>query len=201
MAQSSHGVLASVEECGRLFFLTAATACSPAPPPPSYAPQAGADPWKVLRQMRDKLRLNCAAVQVPCGHEDALEGLVDLVGLKAWRFGGPNGEQVVEVAIPADLQGEVQQRRMELIEHVAGVAHKRRRRAGVCELLPTSPRACCAEVDEELGELFLMEEPIDAAALRAAVRRCAHAAAGQQKGGGGGAPAILSRLAAHAGLC
>lgn len=57
--------------------------------------QAGADPWKVIRQMREKLRLNAAAVQIPIGSEDSLQGLVDLIDRKAFRFEGASGEKVV----------------------------------------------------------------------------------------------------------
>ncbi|KAI3429283.1 hypothetical protein D9Q98_005379 [Chlorella vulgaris] len=108
--------------------------------------RAGADPWKVIRQMREKLRLNAAALQIPIGHEDSLRGLVDLVERRAFHFEGSSGEQIVEVPIPADLQAEVEAKRAELIEHVA-------------------------EVDEELAEQFVLEEPIDGDMLAAAVRR------------------------------
>lgn len=58
-----------------------------APPPSltqSHTPceQAGADPWKVIRQMREKLRLNAAAVQLPIGSEDSLRVRI-AVGLPA----------------------------------------------------------------------------------------------------------------------
>lgn len=61
----------------------------------SLPPQAGADPWKVIRQMREKLRLNAAPVQIPIGTEDALRGLVCLVDRKAYNFEGSSGERVV----------------------------------------------------------------------------------------------------------
>jgi elongation factor G len=40
----------------------------------------GANPWRVINQIRTNLRIPAAAVQVPIGVEDQLEGVVDLVG-------------------------------------------------------------------------------------------------------------------------
>lgn len=54
----------------------------------------GAGPWKVVNQIRSKLRHNCAAVQVPIGMEDKLQGLVDLVHRRAFYFRGDKGESV-----------------------------------------------------------------------------------------------------------
>ena len=79
---------------------TDASACPLAflPPHPWPLPcwrQAGADPWKVLRQVREKLRLNAAAVQLPIGSEDQLRGLVDLIDRRAFHCEGASGELVV----------------------------------------------------------------------------------------------------------
>lgn len=108
--------------------------------------RAGADPWKVIRQLREKLRLNAAAVQIPLGLEDAHKGLVDLVSNKALAFEGPNGEDMNEIPTPPELTAEIEAKRKELIERLA-------------------------EVDDEVGELFLMEEPVPETTLRAALRR------------------------------
>jgi hypothetical protein len=56
--------------------------------------RAGAGPWKVLGQMRAKLRHNCAAIQIPIGLEENLKGVVDLVHQRAFYFEGANGEKV-----------------------------------------------------------------------------------------------------------
>ncbi|KIY97191.1 elongation factor EF-G [Monoraphidium neglectum] len=108
--------------------------------------RVGADPWRVIQQGRDKLRLNAAAVQVPIGLEDFHEGVVDLVEGRAVRFGGKSGLEVLEGPVPEEMKGEVEARRSELIERVS-------------------------EVDDELAEKFLAEEPITPAALKAAIRR------------------------------
>ncbi len=59
---------------------------------------------QVLRQMREKLRLNAAAVQVPIGLEDAIQGLVDLVDRRAYTFEGSSGDRVTGT-LGADSDG------------------------------------------------------------------------------------------------
>ena len=45
--------------------------------------RAGANPFRVVQQLRTKLRMNAAAVQVPIGTESDFKGVVDLVRMKA----------------------------------------------------------------------------------------------------------------------
>ncbi|XLR09447.1 hypothetical protein HN51_046060 [Arachis hypogaea] len=106
----------------------------------------GADPWKVLNQARSKLRHHSAAMQVPIGLEDDFEGLVDLVQLKAYYFRGSNGEKVVTEEVPADMEALEVEKRRELIEALS-------------------------EVDDQLAEAFLGDEPISPADLQEAIRR------------------------------
>lgn len=47
---------------------------------------------QVIKQIREKLLLNCAAVQIPIGMEDALEGVVDIVEKCAYRYKGDKGQ-------------------------------------------------------------------------------------------------------------
>lgn len=51
----------------------------------------GANPWRVIEQIRNKLRIPAAAVQVPIGVEDQLKGVVDLVRWKAVYNEGEKG--------------------------------------------------------------------------------------------------------------
>ncbi|KAI3938246.1 hypothetical protein MKW98_031194 [Papaver atlanticum] len=106
----------------------------------------GADPWKVLNQARAKLRHHSAAVQVPIGLEDDFQGLIDLVQLKTYLFQGSSGEKVTITDVPADMEALVAEKRRELIETVS-------------------------EVDDQLAEAFLNDEPISAEELDAAIRR------------------------------
>ncbi len=64
--------------------------------------RSGADPIRVLNQMRDKLKLNCSPVQLPLGIEDKLRGLIDVVEQRAYSFGGPFGNEITEVSSKSD---------------------------------------------------------------------------------------------------
>ncbi|ABO97061.1 predicted protein [Ostreococcus lucimarinus CCE9901] len=108
--------------------------------------RAGANPWKVLAQARDKLKLNAAAVQIPIGLEDEHEGVVDLVRMQSVVFSGENGQTLTVGEIPANLKELADEKRKVLIE-------------------------CVSEVDEELGDLFLMGEEPTTEQLLAAIRR------------------------------
>ena len=78
--------------------------------------RVGANPKHVVEQMREKLKLNAVMVELPIGLEDELEGVVDLVGMKAIYFDGPTGNVIREEEIPASMLEEVQQRRQMLLE-------------------------------------------------------------------------------------
>lgn len=108
--------------------------------------RAGASPDAVIRQLRDQLALNAAAVQVPMGLEQQHVGVVDVVLEKAYLFEGERGEVLNEVDVPEEYAGVVAEKRMELLETLS-------------------------EVDDEIAELFLMEEFPDVATLKAAIRR------------------------------
>lgn len=66
--------------------------------------RAGADPWQCIESVRDRLGLHCAPVQINIGIENGLQGVVDLIKMKALYFDGENGETVVEKEIPEDLK-------------------------------------------------------------------------------------------------
>ena len=51
----------------------------------------GASPYRVLTQMQSKLRHNAAFLQLPIGLEKNLEGVVDLINMKALYFEGNFG--------------------------------------------------------------------------------------------------------------
>jgi elongation factor G len=78
--------------------------------------RTGANPEKIIGQLRDKLSLNAVAIQVPIGLEAEMEGVVDLVKMKAVYFEGPNGDDIREADIPANLQDECDAKREELLD-------------------------------------------------------------------------------------
>jgi len=53
--------------------------------------RAGANPWRVIDQLRKKLKMNAAAIQIPIGAESEFEGVFDLVRMKAIRNEGEKG--------------------------------------------------------------------------------------------------------------
>src|SRR5918999_4256053 len=59
--------------------------------------RTGANPLRVRDQLRDKLGHNPVLLQLPIGLEDKFEGVIDLIKMKAFRFEGPSGDNVVEV--------------------------------------------------------------------------------------------------------
>jgi elongation factor G len=78
--------------------------------------RSGANPFKVIEQLRTKLGHNAVAMQLPIGLEAKHEGVVDLVSMKALYFEGPNGEEMREAAIPDALLDEAQEKRDILID-------------------------------------------------------------------------------------
>ena len=107
----------------------------------------GADPFKAVDQINQKLRIHAAAVQVPIGAEDEFKGVVDLIRMKAIYNEGKRGETVTESdEIPKEVQQLAVDRRNKLIETLA-------------------------DVDDEIAELFLDERTPTIDQIRAAVRR------------------------------
>ncbi|NDY42471.1 elongation factor G [Dissulfurirhabdus thermomarina] len=78
--------------------------------------RSGANPMKVVDQLREKLGHNAVAMQVPIGLEADLQGVVDLVTMKAVYFDGENGENVRIEEIPDHLRAEAESRREALID-------------------------------------------------------------------------------------
>ncbi|MDY2839197.1 MAG: elongation factor G [Treponema sp.] len=76
----------------------------------------GANPLRVRMQLREKLGLNAYMMELPIGLEDKLEGVVDLVQMKAIYFDGPNGEDLRYAEIPANLVDEAKKYREELLD-------------------------------------------------------------------------------------
>lgn len=78
--------------------------------------RSGANPFRVISQLRAKLGHNAVAMQIPIGLETEAEGVVDLVTMKALYFDGENGEAVRIETIPANLMDEAKSKREELID-------------------------------------------------------------------------------------
>jgi len=108
--------------------------------------RSGANPWKVIDDLRKKLRHNAVALQLPIGVEDDHNGVVDLIRMEAIFFEGSDGGKIVRKPIPDDLQELADEKRAFLIESLA-------------------------DVDDEIAEIFLMEEEPTTEQIMDAVRR------------------------------
>ena len=79
----------------------------------------GANPVRVCGQIREKLGLNAYMMELPIGLEDKLQGVVDLVAMKAYYFEGNDGVDVRVAEIPADLLEQAKEKRVELLDAVS----------------------------------------------------------------------------------
>ncbi|MDO4506684.1 MAG: elongation factor G [Spirochaetales bacterium] len=79
----------------------------------------GANPVRVCGQIREKLGLNAYMMELPIGLEDKLQGVVDLVTMKAYYFEGNDGVDVRVAEIPADLVEQAKEKRVELLDAVS----------------------------------------------------------------------------------
>ena len=78
--------------------------------------RTGANPLKVRSQLREKLGLNAYMMQLPIGLEDKLEGVVDLVKMKAYYFEGEGGVNVRVAEIPEHMKANAQKYREEMLD-------------------------------------------------------------------------------------
>jgi elongation factor G len=78
--------------------------------------RSGANPFRVVTQLKEKLGHNAVAMQIPVGLEADHEGVVDLVTMKAIYFDGDNGETIRVEEIPESLLGQALEKRDVLID-------------------------------------------------------------------------------------
>src|SRR5262245_13287314 len=81
--------------------------------------RAGANPFRVVTQLRDKLKHNAVMMQIPIGLEGDHEGIVDLIEMKAQYFDGPNCEDRRVEEIPAALRKQAEEKRREMLDAVS----------------------------------------------------------------------------------
>ena len=79
----------------------------------------GADFYRVVQMMKDRLKCNAVPIQLPIGAEDTFKGIIDLVEMKAYIYYDDVGKDIRCEDIPADLVESAQKYHDELIEHVA----------------------------------------------------------------------------------
>jgi elongation factor G len=81
--------------------------------------RTGANPYRVKKQLVEKLGLNAVLLQIPIGLEDRLQGVVDLITMKAIYFDGASGEVLRYEEIPAELKDEAAEKREEMLDAVS----------------------------------------------------------------------------------
>ncbi|MEZ5081977.1 MAG: elongation factor G [Bacteroidales bacterium] len=82
--------------------------------------RAGADFFKVITEIREKLGANPIPIQLPIGAEDDFEGIVDLIANKAYSWDDSTlGMNYFEIPIPSDIKDQVELYRKKLIEGAA----------------------------------------------------------------------------------
>ncbi|MBL7975306.1 MAG: GTP-binding protein, partial [Candidatus Kapabacteria bacterium] len=110
------------------------------------ADRSGANPYRVVDQLREKLNHNPVMLTIPIGMEDNFKGVIDLLKMKAIYFDGDNGELIREEAIPADMTEQANEYRHKMIESIA-------------------------DFNDVIAEKFLMEEEVTADELIPVIRK------------------------------
>ena len=106
----------------------------------------GADFFRVLKMVHDRLKCNAVPVQLPIGCEDSFKGIIDLVDMNARVYYDDLGKDMRTEPIPADLQELADEYHDKLLEAVS-------------------------DFDEEIMEAYLNGEDVPADKVRAAIRR------------------------------
>ncbi len=106
----------------------------------------GADFYRVVGMMRDRLKCNAVPIQLPIGSENLFKGIVDLVEMKADVYYDDMGKDMRVEEIPADMVELAEKYRAELLEAVASL-------------------------DDDLMEKFLMEEEITTEEIKTVIRK------------------------------
>ncbi len=108
--------------------------------------RTGADFFRTLEMVRDRLGANAVPVQLPVGAEDGFEGVIDLIAMKAIIYTDDLGTRSDQVEIPDALRGQAAQYRERLAE-------------------------AAAELDDHLTEKYLEGKPLSAEEIVAALRK------------------------------
>ena len=79
----------------------------------------GADFFRVVEMMKDRLDANAVPIQLPIGSEDTFKGIIDLVKMKAEIYKDDLGKEIEETDIPEEMKELAEEYRLKLIEAVA----------------------------------------------------------------------------------
>ncbi len=107
--------------------------------------RTGADFWRVVDMIRERLGAVAVPVQLPIGTEGDFRGVIDLLEMQAITYGSDLGDLVEVGEIPAELMEQATSWRDKLVEAVA-------------------------DLDDDIAHRFLEGQEVDAASLRRALR-------------------------------
>ena len=79
----------------------------------------GADFYRVVEMMKERLRANAIPIQLPIGQEDIFTGIVDLVEMNAQMYRNDIGTEIEIVDIPEDMKEKAEKFRAILVEAAA----------------------------------------------------------------------------------
>ena len=79
----------------------------------------GANFYRVIDMMKDRLKCNAVPIQLPIGAEDEFKGIIDLVEMKAYIYTNDIGTDIKVEDIPEDMKEIAQKYHDEMVEHVA----------------------------------------------------------------------------------
>lgn len=81
--------------------------------------RAGANAYRVTDQLREKLGHNAVMMQIPIGSEANMNGIIDLIKMKAYYFDGEKGDDVREEEIPADYLDKAKEYRGIMLDKIS----------------------------------------------------------------------------------
>src|SRR5687767_14014304 len=81
--------------------------------------RTGADFWRCVDMIKDRLGANAVPIQLPIGSEETFRGVIDLVAMKAILYQDDLGNNIDVVEIPAELLADAKKHRETLLEAVA----------------------------------------------------------------------------------
>jgi elongation factor G len=108
--------------------------------------RVGADFFRVVERIRDRLNTNAVPIQIPLGQEEFFQGVIDLVEMQAVYWLDEMGTQYEYRPIPAELQAQAEEWREKMVE-------------------------AAVEMDDHLMEKYLEGMPISKEELKAALRK------------------------------
>jgi len=83
-----------------------------------------ADFFRTLESLKAAFGAHVVATEIPIGSEHEVRGVIDLVDMKAYEYGGEDRENCGEIPIPDDLQAQAEEYREKLMDEVAEVSEE-----------------------------------------------------------------------------